>query len=693
MNLRNPTRLLLVSALCLLTLSCNTYPVHSLLENFRVRVTDKLSADEAVKLDFLWVIDHSASMCQEQRDLAKGFKSFIEQLQSLGSIDAQMAVVTVQQVQDKSEIKVVGRFMHNPAQALPANCMERVRYPCLTDGECAQPRSFTFPQPTDSTLCEPASKQFTPAFPDTSWRCVAPSAASNLANVNCSLNSYCVARCKDITNHTDCRAMFEPNVPKDQQRIKCVIPGGGTNLDQAGCLFPPESDGCPPADQLPPVLKSDQLDLFRCNATLGAGQLFEAGFEGGFRSAWTALDPNGPNCSYDACVAHLRSCCTDGGAWCKDDQNDAKCSKDKAEMCEMLKDEKNCQNRALVRDGAYLVIVFVSDDDDCSVDHKLNPLDKNVITKEVWGSCQRLGDQLAGNYALNEGNCEFKRGKDANVYCPSDCSAGSTKKDSSGKLKCPNGCKDGSAEQNACMAKVDEGFDKMVRVHNAIPPVGRWVNLFKSLKPDPARVIVAAIAGDTLETDNPAQAFRDRVNYYNSTFKDVAPKQVPYVCEGSRGEAGYGSRYVEMAQSFGDNGVVQNICKGSDFGAALENIATTILKRVVKVCLPQPPFEQDGLPQLTVTRTRNGTAEVMEYTDGPQAGNDKSFYIAPSPDCRAGKADLPGQLAACKVTRDCSAGLTCIDGLCQAYNDAIFFSEVPDPTDVIEINYAADLGL
>jgi hypothetical protein len=80
-------------------------------------------------------------------------------------------------------------------------------------------------------------------------------------------------------------------------------------------------------------------------------------------------------------------------------------------------------------------------------------------------------------------------------------------------------------------------------------------------------------------------------------------------------------------------------------------------------------------------------------TEGPDASNDKSYYLASSPDCRAGKSDLPGQLAACKQTRDCSAGLTCLDGLCQVYNEAIFFSVVPEPTDLIEINYAADLGL
>ncbi|MCB9738538.1 MAG: hypothetical protein H6747_04660 [Deltaproteobacteria bacterium] len=666
-------------------LSCSSPPVHSLLENFKVRVTDTFHADEPIRLDFLWVIDNSSSMGAEQRDLAKGFGAFVAELQALGPIDAQMAVVTVQQTPDKNDLKVVGRFRHHPATQMPTSAAERVLYPCTTDADCATTQNHTFAKASNSSLCAQTTVQFTPKFPGISWSCNGPSNSTNLANFNCSLNSTCTPRCK---SDADCRALYEPQVAAELQTIQCV-PQGSASV----CLFPPASAGCPSAEQLPPVLTSQQLDLFRCNASVGAAQTAEAGFEGGFRSAWEALDPDGPNCSYDACVAHLRSCCTDGGAWCSNDKDQAQCATDTAAQCECLKDAKNCQHQALVREGAYLVIVFVSDDDDCSVDPGLNPLDKSVISKEVWGSCQRQGDQLAGNHALNEANCEFKRGKDASVYCPSDCSPGSTTKDPAGVPKCGNGCIAGSAEQQACTAKVEAGFTAMLRSHAAIPQVGHWVNLFKSLKPDPAHVIVAAITGDTVSTVDPAQAFRDRVDFYHSVFKNVAPKQVPYVCAGERGSAGFGSRYVELAQSFGGNGVVENICEGEDFSAALGGIATTILKRVVKICLPQPPEMVDGKPQILVTRTRNGTSSELAFVEAAQSSGAQGYFIAASPDCRSGKSDLPGQLAACSKTADCSAGLTCSAGLCQVYSDAIFFTEVPDPSDVVEISYTAGLAL
>lgn len=680
-------------------LSCNEYPVHSLLETFEVRVTDQLSGDKPVKLDFLWVIDHSPSMCQEQRDLAAAFSTFATTLQSLGAIDAQMAVVSVQQVPDKVDIKVVGRFMHRAATIFPPNCFERVVKPCLNNNECTASQPFAFPVTTDTSLCQKKDNWVNP-YVGGEWECKRPNSANLISNLNCSVNSQCIAKC---TTDADCRAIFEPKVPAAKQRSICKNIAG-----QQGCMFPPDTATCPTSDKLPGVLTNQNLNLFRCNATLGAASTQEASFEGGFRSAWTALDPKGPNCDYDACVKSLRACCdatpkknwcsTTKAAgckpdWCEKDFNQIKCDKDKKQWCEPLKDKKNCQATKLMRDDAYLVIVFISDDDDCSMHLDLNPLNKSVILREVWQRCQTYGDSHSGNKELSAGYCEYRRKKNPDIFCDSDCVAGAQIKDKSGKLKCPNGCKDGSPEQAACLVKADKDTKTYTKTGYQFAPVSEFVNRFKSLKADPSRVIVASISGDTAASGKSAE--RDRVNYYNSMLRDQGPGQVPYVCRSNkRGEAGYGSRYVQLASAFRENGVVQNICQGADFGPALNSIATTILKRVIKVCLPQPPYTDDkGRPQLAVNRTRGGKTEVLEYTDGPAPGNGKSFYIAPSTDCRAGKTGIAGEQAPCKVTRDCSSKLTCIQGFCQVYNGAIFFSEVPDPQDKIEVNYSADLGL
>lgn len=736
--------------------SCNDYPVHRLLDSFEVRVTDRLATDKPVKLDFLWVIDQSASMCQEQRALTAAFSQFTKELSKLGAIDAQMAVVTAQQAPDKSDIKVVGRFMKTPATAFPPNCMERKRQPCLTSGQCKTPFNFTFPKTTDSTMCVPKTKKTTPATVDDkgkatgSWSCKRPNEANMVANLNCSLNSYCESRCNPDNGDKDCEAIFGAGA-------ECKIPGGGTNKDSAGCMFPPQTDSCPPADQLPDIVKQADLGkYFGCIATVGAAQTPESKFEGGFRSAWYALDKTGPNCNYDACIKSLRRCCLDGGDWCKKDQSGTatggKCATEIKDLCEPLKDPNNCQAARLLRPDAYLVIVFISDDDDCSMKLGLNPLDKGVITKEDWENCQVLGDALGGNVALNEGNCEFKREKKTlsyaaaktkeekeavdNIWCPSDCEPGSTATTHAGLLKCPKGCKvtcdfdcvmlgspkksDGtpkakadveadftkdyascpqhcrtdSTERQECLTNAFEDLAENVKSSSDFAPVDDYVTLFKGLKADPAKVIVAAITGDTQQASK-RQAHRDRVNYYRSQLKDVGPGQAPYICAGGRGESNYGSRYIKLVDAFRDNGSFYNVCEGDSFGPALVGIAQTILKRVTKICLPQPPFVDTKTlePIIKVTRKRGGKADVLTYNGSCNLASKDSFCIKPDNDCRAGKTNLVGVNAKCAGARDCTAGLTCLSGTCQVYSDAIFFPVVQEPGDEIEVNFEADLGL
>ena len=781
----------LAAGLVLGLTTCNDYPVHSLLESFEVRVTDKLKNDQPVKLDFLWVIDHSPSMCQEQRELAKGFKELTNLLNSFGegAIDAQMAVVTVQQAPDKTDVRVIGRFKHTPATAFPPNCFEQITTNCLSDSQCKKPVSYKFPAPNDCTLCSKTTeKDKLDTLTAGKWKCKGPKTddgaikASKVSNLNCSINTSCEASCsKGAAGDKFCGDLFEPDVPEKDRSIQCSVAGGGAGV--GGCIFQPDTKGCDPSHDLPAIIGQKELDKFACLAAVGAAQTQESKFEGGFRSAWKALDPDGPNCSYKACVDSLRTCCTTGEPWCTQTdpqviaQNKLKCENEKVSLCEYLtpyghckrqidtcclgphdeectshRDAKKCeasvkskcdklkgktdivpeacQNSRLLRPDGYLVVVFVSDDDDCSMHLDIHPHDPTRITKEIWEKCQIHNDSLIGNRALAEGHCEFKQAKAQSIgnvmYCPSDCLVGSKKKDPKGKIKCANGCTDDSPEQIACQEKADaqmEFFDKekqgfygykSPKEHLAgwqFAPVSEFVNRFKSLKDDPAKVIVAAIVGDTLlekptATTAPATQRCDRVSFYHSMKLDVGPGQAPYICLGKRGEASYGSRYIQLAEAFRDNGVTFNICQGSDFGPALRGIAAQILKRVVKVCLPAPPETDDnGKLVLKVTHTRAGKVTVLKQCAGDEAADELCHKVEQSPDCRAGKVGLPGDGSSCKATRDCTSGLHCkkdgcngkecedVVGRCLPYTDAIFFNLTLDEQDLIEVNYKADMGL
>ena len=130
---------------------------------------------------------------------------------------------------------------------------------------------------------------------------------------------------------------------------------------------------------------------------------------------------------------------------------------------------------------------------------------------------------------------------------------------------------------------------------------------------------------------------------------------------------------------------MESIC-GADFAPALNGIADLILKRTTKMCLTQPPLTAaNGTPQISLIRTRGNARQSLVFG--------KDYIIKSSPDCLLTAGDIPGESEPCKATRDCAAGLRCVDNLCKRYAEAVFFTEVQEKGDEIEMNYAADMGL
>ena len=101
--------------------------------------------------------------------------------------------------------------------------------------------------------------------------------------------------------------------------------------------------------------------------------------------------------------------------------------------------------------------------------------------------------------------------------------------------------------------------------------VQEYVDFFKSIKSDPAKIVVAAIIAPD-----------DEIHY-------DAPNPVQPSCaiEG-QGEGFNGYRYKELVEMFGENGVYENICQ-AEFNEALDAIKEKVVAMVTEWCLSSPP--------------------------------------------------------------------------------------------------------
>jgi hypothetical protein len=99
---------------------------------------DAMTPAPRPKLDILWVLDESSSMCQEQQSLAASFSSFLKVFQAHTAIDMRIAVTTTT-VCDKSKPNPGrGKFVYQPASDLMIlpECAEKQVRACLSDDQC-----------------------------------------------------------------------------------------------------------------------------------------------------------------------------------------------------------------------------------------------------------------------------------------------------------------------------------------------------------------------------------------------------------------------------------------------------------------------------------------------------------------------------------------------------------------------------
>ncbi len=512
--------------------ACNEVPVASLEKSFTMKVNITEGDPKPVKIDFLWVVDNSTSMCEEQVALTKSFQTFTTELNRAFDVDAHVAVTTADAQCDPNVTKSSARgvFNRTPADGFPPSCFAKDPHPCLQDVDCNTGE-------------------------ETTWTCDggAQGMAVCVENPNGSLNSACTYRCgADVPAKpsegapADEIAAYEAALAAADQECRDQFSKGelndwychrpsGTKKDW-GCMLPPQTKQCP--TDLPSILRTEEeLKHFSCVATVGVIQDKCFKYEQGLNTALWAIDPNGPNPD---------------------------------------------QAREFLRDDAYLVIIFVTDEDDCSVP------ENRSVHEDFYDTCG-----VASAKAYLEANGQAVT------------------------LDNPDLLKEG--------ATVDAG--------GKLHPVSYFINKYKGLKKDPSKVIVAAIAGDsTIEErdankkiipEKLAQKMAERAAYVASKGDKRTCHKQSSICNSDVGKSDWGSRYLALTEGFGPNGVFTNICNDAGIGQALEDIANQVVSVVNKICLPHPVKDSS---KLLVTRTTDRIDDTMKTIVMVEGGEEYYGY-------------------------------------------------------------------
>jgi len=306
------------------------------------------NACPVAKLDLLLVVDNSSSMCQEQNRLADELQRFVGELQERPNLDLRVAVTTTDVRTDGRK----GRFMNVPAAEYGPACHYQEVAPCQEDEECEQ----RFPGAEGSWECSWSDKQ-----------------RVLTQNDNGSLNSSCAYAC---TTDADCIAHAGSG-------YACTDQTAGLG---PVCMPVPPSDTCPV--DLPTVLDSSNVDLLRCLVLVGADGAPKVNLEGGLKAGWLALQPEAEGVT-DVCAATNPNVCElrspevvlrlqtldaeIAGLAPGSEQDELIACRERLSAC---RSPVVATEPDFLRPDAWLTVVFISDEDDCS-DRDDNPFDLN----------------------------------------------------------------------------------------------------------------------------------------------------------------------------------------------------------------------------------------------------------------------------------------------------------------------------
>ena len=386
---------------------------------------DVQQAPSQLKIDIVWVIDDSTTLCQEQANTSRTFDRLLAGLRAGDpKADLRTAVVRTDVLEGRA------RFNAEPRPHGPT-CRVRSVKPCLQHSECTETIHEYPPLPG-----APGQSTW-----DCSWSMTDP---KWMVTENGSVATRCTLICD---SDEACQTVYGPDYT--------CRPEGGL-VSEPGCWVAPTP--CPAL--LPAVIRIDEeldnADLFECVAQVGTGTTFTADLEQGLNAALLALQAGGPNAD---------------------------------------------QAEALLRDDAALLIVFISDEDDCSLNKECLLQDDGTTWKDPVLSEGCLG---RGQYH----RCAFA----------GDAAAG-----------------------------------------GPLVPVADVADALRALKSDPSKVLVATLVGDSQKTTDTDR--NTDINFFKQSKSSTAPlSEQSYICTSENGVADYAGRYHELVSLFGAKGLTVNIC-------------------------------------------------------------------------------------------------------------------------------------
>jgi len=307
--------------------SCNNHPADYRAAGGAVEHLTTVSAGAGGKLDILWVIDSSGSMCEEQEDLRTSFVEFIKKLDEETTVDFNIGVTT-------TNMKPVGGNDRDPVAR--AGHLQSTPHPPVGNFDaCEEPEALR--------------KQINAA-------------------VDCTKNPDDFKELRDPSDQliecalkdTNCPADKNPEEFKRFHLFPCAHKNGSkcaTRMEFEEIYRQPKGDDklIRASDYRNPdrSLQTDQLKQdFKCMSYVGTrGSTFEAGI----RAAAEALSPaktGGP-------VGNAYENGTEVRDRLKDRVTD-----DGEAMTETK--GKEAPNHGLVRPGAKTAVLFVTDENDCS---------------------------------------------------------------------------------------------------------------------------------------------------------------------------------------------------------------------------------------------------------------------------------------------------------------------------------------